>query len=108
VVGRGASPAYAGDSDLVFGHPALGPAIAPRRSSVKAALVAAEAREVRFHDLRHAFGTRMAAAGCAVRTLQEWLGRGDFTTTLIYADYQPGEREADLVDDAFQRSPVCA
>ena len=56
----------------------------------------------RFHDLRHTFGTRMAAAGVPMRTLQEWLGHRDFATTLIYADYQPSAREADLVDEAFR------
>jgi integrase len=58
-------------------------------------------REVRFHDLRHTFGTRMAAAGVPMRTLQEWMGHRDLKTTLIYADYQPGEHEAALVDQAF-------
>ncbi len=41
----------------------------------------------RFHDLRHTFGTRMAAAGVPMRTLQEWMGHRDLKTTLIYADY---------------------
>jgi hypothetical protein len=53
--------------------------------------------------LRHTFGTHMAAAGVPMRTLQEWMGHRDFKTTLIYADYMPGEREADLVDLAFAR-----
>jgi integrase len=57
----------------------------------------------RFHDLRHTFGTRMAAAGVPMRTLQEWMGHRDFKTTLIYADYMPSEREADVVDAAFAR-----
>ena len=99
---------YGADADLVFGHPLLGKPL--DRSKVlkrfKAALVAAAVREVRFHDLRHTFGTRMAAAGVPMRTLQEWLGHRDFATTLIYADYQPGTREADLVDDAFRRVEV--
>jgi integrase len=56
---------------------------------------------VRFHDLRHTFGTRMAAAGTPLRTLQEWMGHRDFKTTLIYADYQPSEREAEFVERAF-------
>lgn len=46
-------------------------------------------REVRFHDLRHTFGTRMAAAGVPMRTLQEWMGHADIKTTLIYAHYAP-------------------
>jgi integrase len=57
----------------------------------------------RFHDLRHTFGTRMAAAGVPMRTLQEWMGHADFATTLIYADYQPGAHEAELVAAAFAR-----
>ena len=56
---------------------------------------------MRFHDLRHTFGTRMAAAGVPMRTLQEWMGHKDFATTLIYADYAPSATEADLVDAAF-------
>ena len=38
---------------------------------VKRALRAGGVRQVRFHDLRHTFGTRMAAAGVPMRTLQE-------------------------------------
>jgi hypothetical protein len=41
-----------------------------------------------------------------MRTLQEWLGHRDFATTLIYADYQPSSREADLVDDAFRGTEI--
>ena len=44
----------------------------------------------------------MAASGdVSLRTLQEWMGHRDPKTTLIYADYQPGEREAELVSWAF-------
>ncbi len=58
-------------------------------------------REVRFHDLRHTFGTRMAGAGVAMRTLQEWMGHRDAATTAIYADYSPSDREAEQVEAAF-------
>jgi integrase len=61
---------------------------------------------VRFHDLRHTFGTRMAAAGVPMRTLQEWMGHRDFKTTLIYADYMPGQHEAVLVDAAFGEGSI--
>ena len=60
-------------------------------------------REIRFHDLRHTFGTRMAAAGVPIRTLQEWVGRRDYKTTLIYADYAPVANETELVNAAFAR-----
>jgi integrase len=45
----------------------------------------------------------MAAGVVPLRTLMEWMGHADFKTTLIYADYQPSAREADLVDAAFAR-----
>jgi integrase len=61
-------------------------------------------RDVRFHDLRHTFGTRMAGAGVPLRTLQVWMGHRDFKTTVIYADYQPSEQEAELVNRAFGRA----
>lgn len=58
-------------------------------------------REIRFHDLRHTFGTRIAAAGVPMRTLQEWMGHRDFKTTPIYADYAPSANEAEVVNAAF-------
>ena len=96
---------YQADEDLVFAHPHTGRPI--DRSQLlkrfKSALKRAGVREIRFHDLRHTFGTRMAAAGVPMRTLQEWMGHRDFKTTLIYADYAPAANEADLVNAAFAR-----
>jgi len=96
---------YSGDDDLVFAHPQAGGPLDRSRllKRFKAAAGRAGIEEVRFHDLRHTFGTRMAAAGVPLRSLQEWMGHRDFKTTLIYADYQPSEREAELVDRAFRR-----
>jgi integrase len=103
------STPFKSDDDLVFAHPHTG---GPLDSSkvlkrFKAALTAAEVREVRFHDLRHTFGTRMAAAGVPMRTLQEWMGHRDFKTTMIYADYSPSEHERELVERAFSQGPIC-
>ena len=44
----------------------------------KAVLRGAGIRDVRFHDLRHTFGTRKAAAGVPMRALQEFMGHRDF------------------------------
>jgi integrase len=70
----------------------------------KAAAARAGLRPVRFHDLRHTFGTRMAAAGVPLRTIQEWMAHRDFKTTLVYADYQPAAEEAALIEKAFSRA----
>jgi integrase len=94
---------YKGDDDLVFAHPLTGKPIDRSKllKRFKAALKRAEVRPVRFHDLRHTFGTRMAAAGIPMRTLQEFMGHRDFKTTLIYADYAPSAGEVELVEEAF-------
>ena len=91
------------DDDLVFAHPHTGKPIDRSKllKRFKAALSSGGVREVRFHDLRHTFGTRMAAQGVPMRTLQEMLGHRDFKTTLIYADYTPNAHEAEWVEAAF-------
>jgi integrase len=95
---------FQGEEDLVFAHPHTGhPLDASKlRKRFKEALERAELRPIRFHDLRHTFGTHCASAGVPLRTLQEWLGHRDFKTTLVYADYAPSPHEADLLERAFR------
>jgi integrase len=94
---------YGADGDLVFAHPQIGSPL--DRSKVtkrfKAACRAAGVREVKFHDLRHTFATRLAASGQPLRTIQEFLGHADSKTTQIYAHYAPSEHEVQMVNDAF-------
>jgi integrase len=82
---------WTADDDLVFAHPLTGgPYDASRlRKRFKDALGRAGVRRVRFHDLRHTFGTQMAAAGAPLRAIQEWMGHQDHSTTQIYADHAP-------------------
>ena len=90
--------AYRSDDSLVFCHPHTGnPYDASKlRERFYGAMAAAGMKGrcgrkggITFHSLRHTFGTRMAAVGVPMRTLQEWMGHRDFTTTLVYADYAP-------------------
>ncbi len=94
---------YPADNDLVFGHAETGHPL--DRSKLvrrfKNALERADVRRITFHELRHTFGTRMAANGVPLRTLQHWMGHADSKTTQVYAHYQPSEQEADAVDIAF-------
>jgi len=91
------------DGDLVLAHPHTGRPLDRVRllGYFKGALARAGVREVRLHDLRHTYGTMIAASGVPIRTLQEWMGHQDIRTTLIYADYAPGEHEVEMVDAAF-------
>lgn len=94
---------YAGDFNLVFAHPQTGKPL--DRSKVlkrfKAACKDAGAPVIRFHDLRHTFGTRLAASGVPLRTIQEFMGHADTKTTQIYVHYARSGHEIQLVDDAF-------
>jgi integrase len=97
---------WQGDGDLVFAHPQTGKPLPKANVTrrMRAALKAAKLDTAhRFHDLRHTFGTRMAAAGVPMRTLQEWMGHRDLATTQIYADYAPSAHEAEMVAAAFAR-----
>jgi integrase len=100
------SSRFQDDGDLVFGYPETGePLIGPTVTRrYRQALKAAKLDERhRFHDLRHTFGTLMAATGVPLRTLQEWMGHKDLSTTQIYADYAPSTHEAEMVNRAFAR-----
>jgi integrase len=94
---------YAADDDRVFCHPATGKVLDYSALSrrFKAALKGAKLREIRFHDLRHTYGTQLAAAGVDLLKIKTWMGHDDIKTTLIYAHYQPIEDEAAAVERAF-------
>jgi integrase len=99
---------YRDREHLVFGHLRTGKVLSysaiDRR--FKKALRAAKVREVRFEDLRHTFGTRLAAKGVPPRDLQEWMGHEDIRTTQIYAAYEPRKHEVEAVNEAFSEVEV--
>jgi integrase len=92
---------WVGEDDLVFSGVAGGylDGSALRRR-YKAALAAADLRPLRFHDLRHTFGTRMIAKA-DIRRVQEWMGHADIQTTMRYLHYAPRSEDAALVAEAF-------
>ena len=95
------------DVDLVFAHPELGTVLNPSRLRKRflSCVRRPGVRPVRFHDLRHTFGTQMAAAGAPLRAIQEWLGHADMRTTLIYADFALDPNQgARFAERAFSHS----
>jgi integrase len=95
---------FRADSDLVFCHPETGHVLDPSkmRKRFKDALARAEVRAITFHELRHTFGTQMAAAGAPLRAIQEWMGHADAKTTEIYRHYAPDPSNgAAFVERAF-------
>jgi integrase len=94
---------YTADDDRVFCHPATGKVLDHSDLSrrFKGALKAAKLRSIRFHDLRHTYGTRLVAAGVDLVKVKTWMGHDDVNTTMIYAHYAPDEDEAGRVEEAF-------
>jgi integrase len=92
---------FAGEDDLVFAG-AIGSYLddSALRRRYKRALKRAGLRQLRFHDLRHTFGTRMIAKA-DIRRVQEWMGHADIQTTMRYLHYAPREEDARLVAEAF-------
>ncbi|MDP9384998.1 MAG: site-specific integrase [Actinomycetota bacterium] len=92
---------WTSDDDLVFpgelGGYLDGSALRRRYAT---ALKRAGLRPLRFHDLRHTFGTRMIAKA-DIRRVQEWMGHADVQTTMKYLHYVPREDDAALVAEAF-------
>jgi integrase len=97
---------YVGDDDFVFagevGLPHDGDALSSR---YRDALARAGLRPLRFHDLRHTFGTRMIAKA-DIRRVQEWMGHADIQTTMKYLHYAPRDEDAELVAEAFRAAGV--
>jgi integrase len=55
---------------------------------------AAEVRALRFHDLRHTFGTQAIASGAHVMDVKEWMGHRHLSTTMRYVHHQPRHEAA--------------
>ena len=93
---------WIGDDDLVFAGE-LGAYLdgSALRRRYKEALSRAGLRPLRFHDLRHTFGTRMIAKA-DIRRVQEWMGHADIQTTMRYLHYAPHTEDAALVAEAFR------
>jgi integrase len=93
---------WTADDDLVFpgetGDYLDGSAL---RRRYLAALQRGGLRPLRFHDLRHTFGTRMIAKA-DIRRVQEWMGHADIQTTMRYLHYAPRSEDAQLVAEAFK------
>jgi integrase len=96
---------WTGHDDLVFPGVSGGYLDASALSRrYKAALHRAALRPLRFHDLRHTFGTRMIAKA-DIRRVQEWMGHADVSTTMRYLHYVERPDEVELVAEAFAVEP---
>jgi integrase len=103
----GQRDAFIRPGDLVFPNE-LGEHLDP--STVRSAYIDArdsvrfddpDVPALRFHDLRHCFGSRCAAAGIDVVTIQFWMGHANINTTRRYMHFSPRPDDADRLSRVF-------
>jgi integrase len=95
-------PDDAADGDLVFstklGGKLDGSGLSKR---YRKARDAAGLPPLRFHDLRHTFGTLAVDGGASLVQVQAWLGHSDIRTTMRYLHSKSRQADADLLGEAF-------
>ncbi len=97
---------FVGQQDLVFCDP-IGRHLGYKSLSerYKDALATAGLRQLRFHDLRHTFGTH-AIRAADPREVMEWMGHADIQTTQKYLSYKPRRDAAKRLAAAFEDAGV--
>jgi site-specific recombinase XerC len=97
---------FTGDEDLVFGN-AVGEVEHDNllRRRYYRALNAAGLPRVRFHDLRHVFGST-AVKAFPLSDVQAMLGHAHITTTMRYVHHRPGKDDAQRLAAAFEGDSV--
>jgi integrase len=80
---------FTGDDDFAFAGP-LGRAFedSALRRRFYSTLERAQLKRVRFHDLRHSFGT-LAVQGFPLSDVKAFMGHADIATTMIYVHHVP-------------------
>jgi len=95
---------WTGEEDLVFVSP-VGEHIedSALRRRFYAALEAAGLKHVRFHDLRHSFGT-LAVQVFPLTDVKAYMGHADIATTMIYVHHVPQVDAAEKLSAALREA----
>jgi len=75
------------------------------RKRFHAALDRAELRRIRFHDLRHVFGS-LAVRTSPLTDVKAWMGHADIQTTMRYVHYTPQHDAAERLSKVFATDAV--
>ena len=62
--------------------------------------------KLRFHDLRHSFGSQLARAGYDLPTIQAYYGHADLDTTGIYLHHRPRTGDSARLSRALNGTPA--
>jgi integrase len=96
---------FTGHDELVFPNE-VGRPLTPSwvRQRFLRARDAAGLRPLRFHDLRHTYGSLLAAGGVDVVTIKEAMGHSALTTTARYLHARPAHEQAAVFTRVFASS----
>jgi integrase len=95
-------PCSSGREDLVFcGKAGEHLDASALRRRFKKAVSRAGIRELRFHDLRHTFGS-LAINRASIVQVQAWMGHADVDTTMRYLHHRSRGDEAELLAEVFE------
>jgi integrase len=96
-------PDFTAPDQFVFVEPTLGRALNPVtvRKRFKQGRDAAGARPLRFHDLRHTYGSLLAARGIDLVTIKEMMGHSALSTTGRYLHARPAGEQAAAFTKVF-------
>ncbi len=84
-----------GTNGYLFENPKTGKPIVDFKKAWHSALRDAKITELRFHDIRHTFGTRAIDAGAPLSAVKEIMGHADIRTTMRYVHAtEAGKRAA--------------
>jgi integrase len=75
-------------------------------SRYRAARDEAGLRPLRFHDLRHTFGSLAVDGGASLVQVQAWMGHADIKTTMRYLHSKSRAADAELLGAAFTTGAV--
>ncbi|HVG30826.1 MAG TPA: site-specific integrase [Pyrinomonadaceae bacterium] len=92
-------------SEYVFANPQTGRAYTELRRPFDSACREAGVKGLRWHDLRHTFGTRLAEAGHSEATIAELMGHSDPKTTRRYTHGTERAKRA-AVEATSRREPA--
>jgi integrase len=93
---------FTGEHELVFAGVVGGHLDSKRvRGVYREALERAGLRPLRFHDLRHTFGTRAVEKAESILELKEWMGHANVQTTMRYLHYKSKADAARRLAGAF-------
>jgi integrase len=81
---RKAAESSSADSEYLFANPTSGKPYVDIKKGFRSACDDAKIRDLRFHDLRHTFGTRLADSGASPRTIRDLMGHSQMATSPRY------------------------